>query len=586
MAKINGLQFGKDIVFTFGPLGFMYLPVFCDFNTWLISASFHLFMHLLLIYSVVIMMKKLSAHLIDYVLMGIILMFALSIMSVIPSTEYKFLFSISILLYLLTINQFGPKCLLILCVFVSFLMAVASLIKFNAMLINAGMLLFITIFYLYKKQIKYLCCMLFVHIVSITVLLVMTGQKITNFPAYLLNSYEVSEGYNSAMSLNGPLKEVCVGFCVVGLLIFLLLNSIFKNKPNLKYFTFINLGLVLISFKHGFIRHDIWHVCTFSANAILILCSMYIAHKKQLALLSRCLSLILICVLIVLVFKRYPRLLIPDAPGNLKILGFAISLVTDDTAGRNQKLENIKSQMREVYSLKDETIKYIDNMSVDIMPWEISLVYAYNLKWSPCPVFQSYSTYTDKLDMLNSQYFESVDAPEFLLYAFDSIDERYPLFDTPATFRTILRNYKPVSTDGPFIVLRKTGTRYSSPSKTISVLDTELGKLISVPKTKNGYLFAKIYMEYNFWGKIATLIYKPSNVNIRLITDGNMLEHRFVFSTARNGIFLSQYIHDMKDLYAAWEGKLNNNLEGIIISPMNPHFFNKHIRVEFFEVPQ
>ena len=150
-----------------------------------------------------------------------------------------------------------------------------------------------------------------------------------------------------------------------------------------------------------------------------------------------------------------------------------------------------------------------------------------------------------------------------------------------------MRNYKPVFMDGFIIVLRKTDAHYSSPSKTISVLDTELGKSISVPKTKSGYLYAKIYMEYNLLGKIANLVYKSPNVYIGLITvDGNRFLHRFIFSTARNGIFLSQYVSNMEDLFNVWNGKLNSNLDKIVIGTRYQYFYNKHISVEFFEVPQ
>ena len=583
MAKIYGFQFGKDIVFPFGPLGFMYYPFFCEFNTWLISATFCLFVRCLFIYSIIFMIRKLSICPRDCVLMGIALMVALSVMRI----EYELLFSILILLYLSIVSPPNPKRLLMLYVFIFFLIAAASLIKFTAMLISFSILLFMVVFYLYKKQIGYLCCMLFVYIVSILVLLVTTGQKIANFPTYLSNSYEIARGYSSAMSLTGPSREVYVGLCVVGLLIFLLLNSILKNKPGLKYFIFISLGFVFVGFKHGFIRHDASHIYLFWGNALLVFSFMYITNKKQLTLLSRCLSLILIFVLIAFIFKGFPHQMIPDVPGKLKMVGSAVSLATNDAAGKAQILENAKSKMRNAYPLSNETLNYIGNKSMDIMPWEISLPFAYNLKWSPRPVFQCYSAYTDKLDMLNSQYFESVNAPDFLLYTLGAIDRRYPLFDEPATFRTILRNYKPVFIDGRFIILKKTDAHYPPSSKTIAVFDTELGKSISVPKTKGGYLFAKIYMEYNLLGKIANLVYKSPDVYIGLMTvDGNRFLYRFIFSTARNGIFLSQYISNVADLFNVWNGRLNNNLDAIVISAPNQYFYDRHIRVEFFEVPQ
>ena len=104
-----------------------------------------------------------------------------------------------------------------------------------------------------------------------------------------------------------------------------------------------------------------------------------------------------------------------------------------------------------------------------------------------------------------------------------------------------------------------------------------------VPKT-NGYLFAKIYMDYNFLGKIAKLLYKPPNVNIKLIANRRASEHRFIFSSARNGIFVSQPVYGLKDLLNIWSGRLNNNLDAIVISTKNPGFYNKHIKVEFFEI--
>jgi len=586
LAILHGLQFGKDIIFPFGPLGFIYYPAYCEFNTWLISSAACLFAHCLLIYSIILMIKKLSIRPIDCVLMGLALMLALTL--AVPQQtpiEYKLLFSVLILLYLSIVSPLEPKTQLILYVFVSFIMAAATLIKFTAMATSGSILIFMVIFCLCKKQISYLCCILFSYIVSILILLAASGQKITNFPSYLLNSYEISYGYNSAMTTSGPGIQVITGFCIAALFIFLTLNSIFKKKSNLIYFTLMSWGFVFVSFKHGLIRHDPIHIYILFANALLVFCFIYITNKKQLTLLMRSLILILVFILGASIFEWSPRQMIPDIGGQLKMLGSAISLATDDAAGKAKILEDAKSGIRKVYSFQDATLQYIGNKSVDIMPWEISTAYAYNLNWSPRPVFQCYSAYTDKLDMLNSRYFESDNAPDILLYAIGTVDKRYPLFDAPATFRTILKNYKPVLVDGIYIILRKADTHNLLPSKTISVIDTQLKEPIPVPKT-NGYLFAKIYMDYNLLGKTAKLFYKTPNVNIKLIANGMEVKHDFIFSTARNGIFLSQTAYDLKDLIDIWNGNLNNNLIAIVISAENPHFYEKHIKVEFFEVPK
>lgn len=431
--------------------------------------------------------------------------------------------------------------------------------------------------------------MLLAYIASILVLLDITGQKITNFPIYLLNSYELSDGYNYAMMIiqQDQPGDIYVGLCVVAMVIFLLLNSIIKNKPTLMYFILINLVYIFVSFKHGFVRHDNFHIRIFFANALLILSSIYITHKKQFNLLLRCLLPIIIYVLIMAIFERSGRsMIIPDPPQKLKMVGSVFSLLTDDTAGRNQKLQDVKREVRRSYSAQSKTIKYIDNLTTAIIPCEISIAFAYNLNWDPYPVFQSYSAYTDKLDMLNSQFFESTDAPEVLIYTLGSFTTRYSIFDMPATFRTILKNYRLAFMDGDCMILRKINVFSSPPPKTISVLDTEFGKSVPVPKIEDGYLFAKIYMDYNLLGKIAKLLYKPSAVTIEITADQYEVQHRFIFSTARNGIFLSQYVRSVNELPDIWNGKLNNNLKSFTILSQNRYFYNKHIRVEFFEVPK
>jgi hypothetical protein len=388
------------------------------------------------------------------------------------------------------------------------------------------------------------------------------------------------------MSVDGPFWEALVGLCVAGLVFLLLLNAIIKNKPALKYLIFLSLGFIFVSFKHGLVRQDASHIYIFFANALLIFISMYITNKKQLNLLMRSLILILVFILAAAIFKHSPRQIIPDIGGQVKMLGSAVSLATDDAAAKAAILEGAKRKMR---TLKDETIKYIGSKSVDLMPWQISTAYAYDLNWTPRPVFHCYSAYTDKLDMLNSQYFESDKAPEFLLYAYAPIDGRCALFDTPATFRTILRNYKPVFIDDNHfytVVLRKADTRSFPTSKTISVLDTEIGQTIPVPQIEDGYLFAKIYMDYNLLGKISKLVYKPPGIYILLNAEGTTHGYKFIFSTARNGIFLSQYIHNMNVLIDVWNGNMNNNLDSIAIYTKYPAFYNKNIHVEFFEVPK
>jgi hypothetical protein len=92
-------------------------------------------------------------------------------------------------------------------------------------------------------------------------------------------------------------------------------------------------------------------------------------------------------------------------------------------------------------------------------------------------------------------------------------------------------------------------------------------------------------MDYNLLGKIAKLFYKPPQVYIQFVVNRDITRpYRFVPSLAKNGIFLSQFIRNQKDLWSVWSGKPVKNVEAIIISAQNSNFYNERMSVEFFAV--
>jgi hypothetical protein len=239
------------------------------------------------------------------------------------------------------------------------------------------------------------------------------------------------------------------------------------------------------------------------------------------------------------------------------------------------------------YSLQPQTCQLLSGHTVDIFPWDIAITEQYGFRWIPRPLFQSYFVFTDSLESLNQRHFLTVHSPEYLLYSFKSIDGRYPLFDEPATFRTLLKNYHPISIDGEFIVLRKKGICEIPRENTVFTTVGKIGEVIPIPKGIDGYLFARIYIDSNVWWKIVKFFYKPPQVYIQFIVKGKITPpYRFIPSTARNGVFLSQFIRDQRGLYDVWDGRLVGNLDAIIISAQNAYCYKKQVRTEFFTVPK
>ncbi|MEN6385835.1 MAG: hypothetical protein ABFD79_11655 [Phycisphaerales bacterium] len=578
MAKSAGLQFGKDIVFPFGPLGFIYFPFYCKFLLWVISASFCLFGHWLLICTIITLIRKTAANTIDCILAFLTILVTLGQTTI----EYKVIFSAIILLYLSISYPFKPKVQPAIYLFSVFLMAVVSLIKFTAVMVSASVFVIVFIILIYKKQILNFVYLLGGYIISLVILWLAAGQKLFNLFAYLQNSYEVSDGYNYAMAFDGPGFEVFTGFLILAIYAVLLSSAIYKNIKSLKYYMFIFGGFVFVSYKHGLIRHDISHIYIYYSNAILLFCCMYISCKKEANILIKSIILGVLTVPAIFNLNYSAKSLIPNIRTSFENFGSAVSLVFDNQQGRERILSEAKIKMRETNTLSKTTLDFIGSKTIDVLPWDISTAFAYNLNWRPRPVFQCYSAYTAKLDLLNAEYFENENAPELLLYTHRGVDKRYPVFDAPATFRTVLNNYEPIGSDNGYVIMQKTERPNLTQLKYVSSVEGKFGQAVTAPKT-DGLLFAKVYADYNLLGKAVKIFYKPPKVNIKLIMQKRKFKYKFIFPTAGNGIFVSSFMYDLRSFVEVWQGKSFYKIDAFTVFSENPAFYNENVKVEFYE---
>ena len=146
-----------------------------------------------------------------------------------------------------------------------------------------------------------------------------------------------------------------------------------------------------------------------------------------------------------------------------------------------------------------DILKVINNKSIDIIPWEVSLAPANNLNWQPRPIFQSYSAYTDKLDEINFSSLSSKPR-DYFFYSFYSIDGRHPFFDEPKAFFYVSCNYQPavLLSNGNSIlsVLKKNKSTYCLPSKTEDKIMIEWNQVHSVNSSVDSIPHSAGYFEY------------------------------------------------------------------------------------------
>ncbi|MCZ6513480.1 MAG: hypothetical protein O6857_06080, partial [Nitrospinae bacterium] len=265
----------------------------------------------------------------------------------------------------------------------------------------------------------------------------------------------------------------------------------------------------------------------------------------------------------------------------------------NDSSSQNQIEEEMKASLRKYYKIEDPLLELIGEKTVDIFPWEISLAYAYDLKWKPRPVMQSYVAYTPQLDKLNSDYFERT-PPETVLYEFRRLGDMYPVFYEPKTLVTLMRNYSLMERFDRFLLLERNAQErqdFNYKKNLLKQVRVNLGERIAIPDYSHGFVFAEIDVDLSTYGKVVKSLFRPSRLFIEFLILGpggqdKKPKYRLVRSLGTEGLLVSDHISDVNQLETLFKGEQHPNVKEVVLIPEFPSHFDPEIRVTFYGVPK
>jgi len=668
LAFLENIQFGKDLAFTYGVLGFLFEPTLLDYSLWKSALAFHILVDFFYTISLYLFIRALSAKWYHYLMLIPIML--------VNIIDYQVMVTLaaSISLYTIIIRSKSDWISSLTLVFIGVILSIVSLIKFNLLFISVYLIL-ITSFALIlrNKTITQCIYLLLAYILSFTAMWRITGQDFTNLNGYIISGLEISRGYNEAMGLAGARWQLIIGLFSICVLVIIFLHFLINNNRDMIIFFILNLFSLFSFFKLGFVRQDLhikifflgymiffglllvvqfldwqrekrtnwiyvllliftflyliiinnkdififWvqnlfslfsffelsfvrqdlHVQIFSLGFVIFVGLLLVVQfldwqkekKSNWVYLSISLNLIILFILILGASNIGIGLFDNDYAGKISEYERSINMLNNRTLFEDQVMDYQKN-VKNNYPLDQKTIKYIDGKTIDIFPWDTAMCWAYGLNWSPRPVFQSISAYTTYLDDMNSRHFMGEGAPKMILYAFKSKDGRYPPFDEPATFQTILRNYAYVSSIGEFALLEYSSNMSEQyPEVDLGRIESKFGAFIPVPEWNKGFVFGHLEISDSLLGRMISIVYKPSQIYIqfKFIDGTTSRKFRFIPDNAKNGLFLSQYMETLDDLSLLFKGKIikDNVIEGICIEADKPSYYSDVIKIEFKGVP-
>jgi len=604
-SKNIGVQWGKDFLFTYGPLYHFVgcaIPVFYSSKAFLlINLVVNLFIAAIkagvvfffyrranssnkmyaAIFAGVVMLLCVHVHLwIHYFYPELIIMFATMLLC---DSYYE----------LCENDMATSKKHAINNILASLLLVIAQYIKFSFFNIAVVLIIFLSILYIFRRKYKIAAIFAGSYIVLSILLWIISGQNIKNLFGYIYTGLQISNGYTPAMNyhfVNSTVFNVFVfAFITIGAFVAALIYFAIKKKTLYFISMFFISPQIFLLFKQSFVRADEHTYAFMGTVPFIALYLLFVSvlsppppppqstHKSQLFVNSSNK-----CILIISIIVTWVSMSVTN-----------VGFLPKNNAGQIIKYYNnyennineTKQRIRNQYDNYNELAYYIDTgETTDIFPWDISLLYAYELNWQPRPVIQSYANYTPVLDKLTARHFLTEKAPDKLIYTLMTIDGRYALFDEPETFRTVLLNYSSVACNDTYLILEKNRQINSLKIDEICTVTAKTGEIIEVPSCEDAYVFMEVDWDFNFPGKLANFFFKTTYASIELhLTNGSKLGYRFIHKPALNGLFVSRHVSNTNELMRVFNKDFTPDITGIRILGKKL-FYKKNINVKFYKI--
>jgi len=369
------------------------------------------------------------------------------------------------------------------------------------------------------------------------------GQRLGDVPHFLRNAMEIVGGYSQAMGIDTFAGKYLV--LAIATLVLLVACSALAAPAGPRR---VAAGAVtavagFIAYKEGAVRFDVFHVIIFFATAAPLL----------------------------MVIRWRGRLRLVGVAAVLAVGALAVHVAPANTVGSFNPVTHVKTFVTQVrtlasparrrhimaagrfwnlvlYRVEPSTVALLRGHRVHVDPWAASVVWAYNLDWRPLPVFQDYQAYTSRLDAANARVLRSPsDGPDRILrenvplieprFRAAAIDDRYPAWDPPQAAIAMLCNFAPLQTTQRWQVLGRTRNRCGAPRLLRSV-NTRYGASIPVPQAAPGEaVFARVHGAGV--SGIETLRALLFRARFRYVTVNGRQISRLVPGTAADGLLMS-----------------------------------------------
>lgn len=378
---------------------------------------------------------------------------------------------------------------------------------------------------------------------------------------YVSGSLEIARGYSAIMARSLANEESAFRWLAVSVGALLALWLLGPREAWLPV-ALIFAGPLLIGWKHGVVRFDRTHF-----SALLAMLMLATVAFSLFALRRRSLVVVMPLGFIVLATVNAAMIRVNIATDNQKWFplfaqykGFQafkplVELARFDHFRERLAVESKESLRERVFS--PEITQLIGDATVDVYDEELSFVAANDLRYHPKPVFQHFNAFTPSLDRMNADFFASANRPEFLIFFLPrngvmGVDDRYFLHDDSLTHLEVLRHYQlaMIDKENPEIVAMRSGPgRVGGEPEEVGRVRVNWREVVKTPEVGESHLLrVRVKPSVSTRGRIRSALLRLNPIHAAyLLADGTERRFRLIPHHMENGMWVNPFFGDGDD---------------------------------------
>jgi hypothetical protein len=553
MAFAERLQFGRDIVFTFGPWGFLYGGSH--------PATYSISVGVWAVLAVVFWWAawRVVTHFFKNPLVcWLWMMVFIGLASITPFLNIDVRLTAWPLLLLLLHFSVEERPFTAIQAMLVISLGLLSLIKHSIFTIAVVTVLIIAADNVFRQRRFPWIVLVFAG--GIFFSWILAGQRLSWFGPYLCGSSEIVNGYTEAMMWGQPTDKVdIVRFWEVAIAVCALVGYVVCKQHRLfGLLPLLGVAFILFAaFKYGYVRHDGHEVA--ATNLLLLAPLLWLPaawclvwQRSRWLVPAVLLPLTFAAALASLSLKHYANV------GLFSVLAQQLreqNLFTPVKTFR-EFLEDRQHSFRayNTYSagLRGGTFPNLDiHGSADVYPLSQTLALPLGLTCRPRPVFQSYNVYTAKLAELNAAHLRSDGAADHILFDIWTIDGRFAPQDDGLSWPELLTRYDITGATDRYILMNKAVTPRQYELTPIGESVVKFNEGIAIPSVSDGPIWVRIDIRRTLYGNIIAMLYRPTRVSLTVFTrSGRAYSGRLLTPLARAGFLLSPLVENRQSFSA------------------------------------